>query len=99
MTILVQAPGRSAERALAGERVNKLKLFPHDHPSSGLLHLLDRKAAVFKTEIFAVFAKHPRKQALLKPFVVLSIATPVHEYVFLPTMSVEVTVHKNISTF
>jgi hypothetical protein len=57
VTVLINSPIRPLERAFTGERIDQIKLLPHDHPSTALLLLGDGETAVLKAEIITVLAE------------------------------------------
>lgn len=50
MAVLIEPFIRPLERAFTGERVDQVKLAPHDHPTCGFLRFLHVEIAVVKGE-------------------------------------------------
>ena len=80
------------------ETIYKMEFFPHYYSCGRFSSFLNLKIAILHTEVLRSLRKEKRKNSLFQPICSL-ILTAVHENIFLPRMTMNVTIKYNISAF
>ena len=98
LAIFVKSICGTTERALESKAIDKIKLSPHDHSSSGFSRLLDYEITIIEAEIFSVLMEKKWEYPLFKTICLLIRAT-IHESILLSRVTMIITIEENISAF
>jgi hypothetical protein len=87
VTIFQFAPVRSLERTFTSKRVDQIELFPHDHPPTALLDLLNVEVATLKVKMVRILTKEAKNSQIISQNLLrkdLFFILPLLEFILAP---------------
>lgn len=99
MTPVIHSLGRPTETTLQGETIKQVEFSPHDYSCSAFSRFLYIKAAIIKTEILIIFAKHHWKHSFFQLIRSFSLIVTIHKYVSLRGVPMKITKEHDLSAF
>jgi len=98
MAVLVQTSSWSEEGSFQSEWVDKLELLPHDNSTSRLFLFLNGEITEVKVKEIWVLMIKKWENSFFKSVGSL-IGASIHEQIFAPWMTMDITVKQNVSAF